>query len=122
MELYLRDRNEVPLKLGDKVRILKFTNDSGNATELFGVENQLNAWVNMVYLESFEGEITFDLETYMVVIKGKYTHLPLSEDIRHQCWEGLYDMLVDEDLYNIQEEFKLPDTKLITLVNYIEKI
>lgn len=118
----LKDRNGETLNIGDRVQILKVSDDSGNATDLFGMEIQLNSWVDLIYLETFEGIITYNEDKMLVEIKGDRTSIPLSSHIRYNIWNNLYDMIEGEDLKNIMEEFHLPNMEYEAIINYIMKI
>jgi hypothetical protein len=122
MELELKDKDGQSLRLGDMVRVLKLTDDSGNATDLYGVEPQLNGWVDILYIEPFEGIITFDHKKLMVVIKGKCNNLPLSDFIRYNIWNDIYDRLSKEDLEIAKEEFGLENTDYETIIDYLVKL
>lgn len=110
------------LCVGDRVRILKLTNDSGNATDLFGVEEQLSGWVNCYYFEEFEGVVEFDLNTLMIVVRGKFTKIPLSTDTRYNLYINDYEYNIKkEELETIKNEFNLKDYELATIVDYVVK-
>lgn len=44
MNINIKDRNNNPINLGDEVEILKITNDSGLASDLYGVEPEMDGW------------------------------------------------------------------------------
>ena len=111
------------LKLGDKVKILKLTNDSGNATDLFGVEAHLNAWISNYYFEEIEGTVEFNKDKLMVVVRSKYTELPLSPDIRYTLFcNDFENEITKSDLDELKEEFDLKDTTLDAIIDYVKII
>lgn len=118
----LKDSKGNLLTIGDKVRILKFTDDSGEATDMYGVEPQLNAWVEIIYIEDFEGIITYNLDKMMVVIKNKNREIPLASYIRDVLWDNMYDRIPPKDLEEIKNEYDLPDIKYETIIDYIVKL
>ena len=122
MNIKLKDRNNKSLNIGDQVQILKITDDSGNASDLFGVEPQLNGWVDIVYIEPFNGTITYDDEKLMIIIKGERRSLPLSNYIRYNIWNDTFDRVSNEDLQNIKKDFNLPNTEYETIINYLVKL
>jgi hypothetical protein len=122
MDLEVTYNNGEIIKVGDEVRIIKLTDDSGDATTLYGVEPQLNAWVEVVYLEEFTGVVTFNKKTLMYVIKGKYTEIALSTVIRYDMWVNSFERVDDDQVEEICKEFNIKDTEFETLINFIEKI
>jgi hypothetical protein len=122
MKINLKDNNNNILNVGDKVQILKITDDSGNASDLFGVEPELNGWVNLVYIELFKGIITFDEDKLMVVIKGDRRSLPLSNSIRYNIWNDIFQLIDKQSLKDIIKEYNLCDIEYDTIINYLIKI
>ena len=122
MNIKIKDRNNNSLNLGEKVQVLKITDDSGNATDLYGVEPHLNGWVDIVYIESFEGVITYDEEKLMIVIKGERRSLPLSNYIRYNIWNDIFDRVSKEDLEEIVKDYDLPNNEYETIINYLVKL
>jgi hypothetical protein len=122
MNIKIKDRNNNSIKLGDKVQVLKITDDSGNATDLYGVEPQLNAWIDIVYIESFEGIITYDEEKLMIVIKGERRSLPLSNYIRYNIWNDAFERVSKEDLNEIVKDYDLANGKYETIIDYLVKL
>ena len=122
MEIKIKDVLGKKVSLGDKVRILKITDDSGSATDLYGVEPQLNGWVDIVYIESFEGVIYYDEEKLMIVIKGDRRSIPLSSYIRYDIWNDVFDRVKSEDLEEIVKEYDLKDKDYETIINYLIKL
>ena len=122
MKINLKDNNNNILNIGDKVQILKITDDSGNASDLFGVEPELNGWVNLVYIELFKGIITFDEDKLMVVIKGDRRSLPLSNSIRYNIWNDIFQLIDKQSLKDIIKEYNLCDIEYDTIINYLIKI
>lgn len=118
----LRDNNNRPIQLGDKVRILKMVDDSDTAVNIYGVEPQLNGWVSNVYFEEFEGEVIFNKELLMYMIEGKKTSIPLSPVIRFNSGNGLIDQLESDAQKELQKELGLKDSNYETFIDYIEKI
>ncbi len=121
LKIKLKDSNGGTLNLGDNVRVLKITDDSGSATELFGVEPHLDGWVECVYIEEFEGVISFDEDKLMVVIKGKNKSIPLSDHIRYNLGEANFDRVPKEDLEGIVKDYSLQDGSYEAVVNYLVK-
>jgi len=122
MNIKIKDRNNNSIGLGDKVQILKITDDSGNATDLYGVEPQLNGWVDIVYIESFEGVITYDEEKLMIVIKGERRSLPLSNYIRYNIWNDTFDRVNKKDLDEVVKDYDLPNNEYETIIDYLVKL
>ena len=122
MNIKIKDINNNPIKLGDKVQILKITDDSGNAADLYGVESHLNAWVDIVYIELFEGIITYDEDKLMVVIKGKRRSIPLSNHIRYDIWSDTFDRVDKKDLKEIVKDYDLKNHEYETIIEYIVKL
>ena len=116
------DIEENPINLGDKVQILKITDDSGHATDLYGVESHLNSWVEIIYIEPFEGIVTFDENKLMIVIKNDRKSLPLSSNIRYNIFNESFHRIQGNEFNNIVNEFKLPDNKYETFIKYLKKI
>lgn len=111
------------LKLGDKVRIIKLTNDSASSTDLYGVEPHLNSWINIYYLEPFEGVVEFDTETLMIVVKGSYTKIPLSPSIRFNLYTNDFEEHITLDQLNeIKEELGVVGMDLESIIDYVIKI
>lgn len=121
MDLNLKDINGVELKLGDPVRILKITDDSGSAVHLYGVESQLDGWIENVYIEEFEGVIKYDEITMMIVISGNYTNIPLSPIVRYDIWNQRFDCVNIENKEEVVKEFNI-GYEYDDLINFIEKI
>ena len=110
------------INLGDKVQILKITDDSGHATDLYGVESHLNSWVEIIYIEPFEGVVTFDEDKLMVVIKNDRKSLPLSSNIRYNIFNDSFHRIQGNELHEIVDEFKLPNDKYETFINYLKVV
>lgn len=121
MKLNLKDKDGIKIKLGDTIRIIKITDDSGNASNLFGVEPQLDGWVSCVYPETFEGIITYSQLKMMVVIKGKYNEIPLSPYIRYEIWAGKFDECDDDVLMEMRKKLKI-NIGYGNMIDYIKKI
>ena len=109
-------------KIGDKVRIIKITDESSRAVDLYGVEPQLDWWVSSVYIESFEGVIHYCKENLMIMIKGVRTSLPLSPSVRHRMYYEKYELIEKNDLAEAKEEMKLENTDYDYLMYYIQKL
>jgi hypothetical protein len=122
MNFEIKDQNNNSITLGDKVKILKITDDSGSAVDLYDVEPQLDGWVDIVYIEQFEGVITFDEENLMIMIKGKSTSLPLSNNIRHNMWNNTFDRVKNDDLKEIVNYYDLPNEKYESVIDYLVKL
>lgn len=122
MKLKIKDIKGNTLKIGDTVRILKFTDDSGEASDIYGVEPQLSAWVEILYIEPFEGKIFYDEDKMMMVIKNKSTSLPLSKSIRYEIYISLFDKLEDVYLKETKLEYNLPDEEYESIIDYIVKL
>lgn len=122
MNIKIKDRNSNPIKLGDKVQVFKITDDSGNATDLYGVEPHLNGWVDIVYIESFEGVIVYDEEKLMIVIKGERRSLPLSNVIRYNIWNDIFDRVTKDSLKDIVKDYDLPNDEYETIIDYLVKL
>jgi len=120
-KLNLTDIHGMKLKLGDTIRIIKITDDSGSASTLFGVEPHLDGWVSCVYPETFEGVITYDQLKMMVVIKGKYNEIPLSPFVRYEIWNDKFDQCDDDVMEEIQKELNI-NVGYGNLIDYIKKI
>ncbi len=114
--------NNESVKIGDRIRILKFTDDSGQASDLYGVESHLNAWVEILYVEPFEGVVTYDDRKMMFVIKGDRRSIPLSSDIRYDIWNDLFDRLSSDDKKSIIEDYELPSDDYDSIINYLVKL
>lgn len=119
MKINIKDINGNSINLGDEVEILKITDESGSATDLFGVEPHLNSWIDIVYVEAFRGVVAYDEEKLMVVIKGKSRSIPLSNYVRYNIWLQAFDMVKKEDLKQIVKDYDLPDGEYETIVDYI---
>ena len=118
----IKDIEGNTIELGDKVRVLKITDDSGTATDLFGVEPQLDSWLTVVYIEPLEGIVTYDSSKLMVVIKSKSTSLPLSSYIRHSIYYQAFEQISNKEVKEFAEELNLPNCDYDTIINYIKKI
>lgn len=114
--------SEKEFHLGDKVRIIKFTDDSGSASDLYGVDAMFGGYVSNVYLEEFIGIIAYDTDKMMMVIENRYTSIPLSKTIRYNMWNELYEHLEKETLVDIKKDFKLANTEYETILDYIELV
>jgi hypothetical protein len=84
MKLNIKDNKGIELNFGDKVSILHIFDDSGRAVDLYGVEPQLDAWIEDVYLDVVEGELIFDHELMMVMIKTRNRKFPFSPLLRYE--------------------------------------
>lgn len=122
MEFALMDMNDNPLKLGDTVEILKITNDSGMASQLFDVEPQLDGWVEQVYIEEFRGVITYDTDLMMIRIESKRTGVPLSKTIRFYMFNELFQNVDQESLEEIKKDYEINELTCKSMVDYIVKI
>lgn len=119
-----------PIVIGDQVRILRICDDSGMACDLYGVEPQLNGFVEILYVEDFEGCVEFDLDRLMIVVNNGKTKIPLSSQIRYDMYDNVFDRLNEiEDLTEnelIVKYYPLDEinrvVELDVMMNYIEVI
>lgn len=125
MKLDLKDNNGLKIEVGDEVTILLINDDSGNATDLYGVEPQLNAWVDIIYVDSFTGIVEFCKDRLMFVIKHKNKVVPLSTYIRYGINNSNYDALThsndETELKELAKEYNLSEFTPESITDYIIK-
>ena len=120
MKINIKDIANNTVKLGDKVQILKITDDSGSASDMYGVESHLNAWVEIIYIEPFEGIVTFDGDKLMVVIKGKNRSIALSKDIRYDIWNDMFDRIDKKEMKEVVTDLGLVNSEYETIIDYLK--
>ena len=99
---YLINGQEVTV--GDVVEIIVISDDSGNATDLYGVEPHLNVWVEIVYLEAVTGDVIFCPELLMAVVQVGKKKIPLSPYLRSHHIEQNFIRINEDDIENFCEE------------------
>ena len=126
IDLNFLDTNNVHIKIGSTVTINIIQDDSGYASDLFGVEPQLNAWVSCIYPDKFTGVVKFDRQLLQVVIEAgdKSVKIPLSESLRHimyyNRWECMHNDN-DKEALSLLEQSGFKDD-YDGFVNYIEVV
>lgn len=124
MELNIKDNKGALVKLGEKVRILFIQDDSGRAIDIYGVEPQLDGWVEQVYIEPLEGIVTFDesLMTIMVV-SDKGRKVPLSKKLRSYSVIERFERLDHvEESKIMNDDFGLEEITEEIILNYLVKL
>lgn len=119
MKIKVKDINEIPVKLGDRVEVLKITDESGSATSLYGVEPHLDGWVSIFYIEPFEGVVTFCEEKLMVVIRDGKKEVPLSNSIRYESSLNIFECLSEEDIQEVVKDYNLEGDDLEDIIDYL---
>lgn len=123
MNISLKTNKGEEIKLGDKIELLRFCDDSGTACDLYGVEPQLDGWINVSYIENYQGEVIFCEEKMMVVVRCKNVDIPLSKEIRYNMYLNIYENIIqEEDLKISKEENNLIDIEYETFIEFLVKL